>query len=317
MSEPNVLNDARRLLRRGALVEAEQAARRALEGGADPAAAHELLGAVYLEQRRPELAVRAASTAVRLDPDNGAAYRHLARAHQLLGHRQAALEALWSGIERRPRELACYFEAAVLLREGGALEQAVEVLNLAAERIPAAAGEIDHLRLELLLAERCWQAARRQAEDILAVRPHDVRALDALSMTHYQLGDLPASVAATRRLVAVAPLLPDYPLRLAMLYRETGELGRAVALYETVAAGDHDPEVTATALDALAAIDAAQLPAALVLASESSVFLKSLLADPVGAARDRGFCLSHEGLAQLMGVLASADHHATGRTPRH
>jgi len=317
VNEPSVLSDARRLLRRGALVEAEQAARQALEGGADPAAAHELLGAVYLQQRRPELAARAATTALRLDPDNEAAYRHLARAHQLMGQRQAALDTLWSGIERRPRALVYYIDAALLLREVGALEQAVELLKLAAERIPAATSEIDHLRLELLLAERCWDAAHDQACGILADRPADVRALDALSTSEYQLGNLSAAVQTTQRLVAVAPRLPDYPLRLAMLYREVGELGRAVAIYESLAAGGNDPEVTATALEALAAIDAAQLPVALILASESSSFLKGLMADPVGAARERGFSLSHDGLAHLIGVLAAADPPASGRTPRH
>jgi tetratricopeptide (TPR) repeat protein len=234
-----------------------------------------------------------------------------------MGQRQAALAALWSGIERRPRSLVYYFDAAVLLREDGALQQAVELLDLAAERIPAAASEIDHLRLELLLAERCWSAAREQAAGILAVRPSDIRALDALSMAEFQIGDLRAAVTATQRLVAAAPRLMDYPLRLAMLYRETGQIGRAVDIYEALLGHAQEPDVAATALDALAAIDAAQIPVALVLASESAAFHKSLMQDPVGAARERGFNFSHDGLSQLLSVLAAADHQPSGRTPRH
>ena len=317
MSELTCLSDARQMLRRGQLVEAEHAAQQALEGGADPAAAHEVLGAVYLEQRRPELAARAATTALRLDPDNEAAYRHLARAHQLMGHRKAALDALWSGIERRPGALAYYFEAAMMLRENGALEQAVALLNLAAERIPAASGEIEHLRLELLLAERCYDDVADQSRRILAGRPMDIRALDALSTAQFQLGDVSAAVKTCQRLVAAAPRLPDYPLRLASLYREAGRLERAVRLYESLLSWPDDPDVAATAQDALAMIDAAQLPVALVLASESAAFMKSLMNDPVAASRERGFSLSHEGLAQLMGVLAAGDQPLPGRTVRH
>lgn len=317
MSATSRLSEVRRLLRRGALREAELAAQRALEGGADPVAGHALLGAVYLEQQRPVLAMRAASTAVRLDPDHEPAYRHLARAHQLLGQRQAALAALWTGIERCPGSLPCYLEAAALLRESGSLDEAVGLLDLAASRMPRAVGELDHARLELLLAERQWDEAAECAAVILAGQPDDVRALEACSTAEYHRGDLPAAIAATRRLLGMAPDLDDYALRLAMLYRAAGDLEPAVGWYESLAASGQTASTREAAQAGLAACDAGQLPAVLVMVSEAGSFAREFRADPAAATRARGIFLSTRGLTELVQMLAQTIAPEAGPTPLH
>lgn len=305
MTDPS-LHNAEHLLRQGAIREAEAAARQALELGADPAAAHELLGAVYLELRRPDLAAESAAEAVELDPNREQAYRHLARAHQLMGRRQEALRTLLEAIERLPGALGSYLDAAVLLRDLGGLDEALDILELAARRMPDADWELTHLRLDLLVRDHRYDEAAAAAEATLRERPDDVGALEVLSSARYHLGDLASAIAALGRLLAVAPDLHEYELRLAALLREQGDRPRTVAVLERLV--DHaPPEVVDSARESLAVLDAEQIPIVVMMAHESRELMLRLEQDPIAALRERGFALSRAGLAQLVGLMANLD----------
>ncbi len=303
MNQGPSLRSAATLLRQGDLEEAENAILHALEGGADPAAANELLGAVYLEQQRPELAACAAAAAVRLDPGRPVAYRHLARAHQLLGRRQEALQTLLTALDHSPDDIACYVDAVQLLRDLGAIDQALALLDVAASRLPAERWQIEHLRLGVLAWDRRYGAVRETAEAVLVGHQSDVPALDHLSSALYQLGDLPGAVEAARRLVAAAPQIDAFRLRLATLLREAGRTVRAVAILQNLADTSNDLDTLTAAREALALLDATQLPVVLLLAGESAEFLGRLHQDPPTALVQRGFALSRDGLASLLAML--------------
>ncbi len=309
MTEEPKLRTAHELLRQGLLTEAEQLIRAQIDGGAELAAAHELLGALYIEQQRPDLAVAAEQAALTLEPGRPSAYRHLARAHQLMGQRQQAVGVLLAAVAQHPHNLRCAVEAALMLRELGETEQLLALIQEVEARLPSSSWELRHLRLEVLLAERRHDEALWLAELLLAEQPDDIGALDALVTANYQAGDLWSAIAAAQQLVAAAPGVAEHGLRAASLLREAGETVRAAEMYQWVADAEGDEPAALAAREALAFLDAAQMPLVLMLAGDSQEFHHALREEPFQALRARGFALSREGLATLLTMLHELPAH--------
>ncbi len=306
MSPAAALRRASELIGDGRLDEAEAAIRGLLRGRPDDVDALELLGSLCLRQERLEAAVEACAAALRLDPDRRDPYRTLARAQWLLGRPHEAAQVLMTAVARRPADGDLQLEAAVTLREAGLEDQALALLEATASRCHESRWEAEHLRLELLLAGGRYAEARDAALVLLASAPDDIAAHDRLAVACYHLDDLPAALRATEALVCRTPLLVENQLRLASLLRETGELARAAALWEHIAAEADDLDHCQTAAESLRALDEAQLPSLLAMAEDSDQVRRELLTDPPAAAARYGFRLSQPGLARLVANLRDA-----------
>ena len=97
------------------------------------------------------------------------------------------------------------------------------------------------LRGLVLLNQHAFAEARRQAESVLARSPDDVLALATRSDAALELGDLPAALEASQRMVDVKPGLASYG-RAAHLRWLTGDVAGAKSLYRSaIEAGRGEP----------------------------------------------------------------------------
>lgn len=277
------------------------------------AEAYELRAVANIRLERWPDAVEAALQALQIDPLRRDCYRALARAHEELGQPEQATAALLAGIAHLPHDGHLCLDAALLLRDGGLDDQALALLDAAVERCTAGRWEVEHLRLELLMATGRYDQATAAARAILSREPDDISALDRLSAACYGSGDLDGAIAAAEQVMTRTPGLHENELRLAGLLREDGQLPRAVALFEHVAGHASVDDQRDTAVTALRLMDDSQIPLLLLLAGESRHTRRELRADPAGAAARRGFFLSQAGLARLMAALADAP----GQAPLH
>lgn len=303
MSASGQIGSAATALREGRLRDAERILQRLIQDDPLSPSAHMLLGEVYLHQQRYDLAVAACATAVALDPQNASAYRQLAHAYRGLGLLEEALATLHLAIERQPAGLDAYLDAALVLHETAGAEEALAVLDQASRRCPGQAWRVEPLRLHLLYAAERFEALRERAQACLAVDPDDIAALEYLGAACYRLGDLAGAAAALRRLVARAPAVREYQLRLADLLREMGQTAEAVAILEQLADSGDAEDICAAAREGLEVSDESQIPTIMMLAGDSAQFRRELRYDPSLALARRGFALSRVGLASLAAVL--------------
>lgn len=304
MSVPSRLAKAARLLRDGGPRAAAKLLRRLVHQEPTLAAAQELLSEAYLATDHPGEAVGAAILAIAMDPKVSEARRHLALGYQRIGQTDLALEALDEAIATHPEQVGFYLDSAVLLRQTEGLDSALERLELARAACPEEGWRVDRLHLHLLLLERRYDELRRLATDHLLEDPDDISALEFLAAAAYHLGDMPAATDAMRRLVAQAPRVHEYALRLAELLRDSGDVMYAAEVLEHLAHSAEDEEVRTDASSAIEAMDEAQLPVVLLLAGDSRRFRRELEADPAEATLRRGFAISRAGLAALMARLS-------------
>lgn len=313
MSRKSQLQLATDHLAAGRFERAVQCALAHLVDHPDCAESYEILALGCVQLAQWPQAAAAAARALQLDPQRRECYRALARALVELGRPEEATATLLGGIAQLPEDGLLALDAALILRDGGLEGQALELLDKAVDRCASGRWELEHLRLELLMATGNFSVAADAARQILERLPDDISALDRLSAACYGAGDLSGAIAAAEQVLARTPGMLENELRLAGLLREDGQLFRAVALFEHVAEAAANDEQRHTAATALRLLDDAQIPLLLHLAEDSRTARRELRADPAGATARRGFALSQTGLARL----AAALNQAAGSTPVH
>jgi tetratricopeptide (TPR) repeat protein len=288
-------------LRRGHLDETAVALEGAVQQHPQSAQAYELLGSVYLEQGKIEQAIAACEEAIRIDPHTELAHRQLAAAHRRRGHLDQALASLDRAIALHPDNVRYYLEAAEVLRDQAAPEDALRLVSAALAKHPADR-ELRQCRLELYFEAARYLNAIDEASALLHSYPNDIRALEFLAASYFYLGEPADAAAVCTRLVALAPLVPHYHLRMGALCHEMGDWQRALEEYQrTIELSPHD-ELAAEAWESIALLDESQLPLVMMLAAESPSFRRRLQHDPISATRERGFFLSEGALGMLLAM---------------
>ncbi|KAA0677028.1 tetratricopeptide repeat-containing protein [Azospirillum brasilense] len=199
-----LIDEAVARYRGGALKEAEDHCRTALEAVPDHPVALHLLGILRLRQGDAGDAAAILSLAVKADPGNAAAHAALADACQALNRHDAALAAQRNAVLLRPGAAEHWLNRTALLRGLGEAEDA-EACARRALRIHPVLG-MAHTHLGHLLAERQDRAgAERSHRRSLALTPSEVDALVSLGAL-LLMADRPAEAERLlRRATATAP----------------------------------------------------------------------------------------------------------------
>jgi len=290
-----------KFVRRGHLDETALALEKMVRQHPQSAQAYALLGSVYLEQGKTAQAIAACEEALRIDPQTELAYRQLAAAYRREGHLEQALASLNQAIALHPDNVRSYLEAAEMLQDQEAPEVALMVVSAALEHYPHSP-ELRQCRLELYFELGRYEEAIREAQTLLRSSPDHIRALEFLAASYFYQGKLEEALQVNGRLLALAPLVPHYHLRMGALCHEMGDWQRAMEEYQrTIELSDQD-ELAAEAWEAIALLDESQLPLVMMLAAESPSFRRKLQQDPIAATREREFFLSEGALAMLMAM---------------
>ncbi len=196
--------DAIARYRAGALDEAENLCRTALDAVPEHAVALHLLGVLRLRRGDPTDAAAVLARAVKADPGNAAAHAALADACQAMGRHDAALVTQRNAVLLSPDAAEHWLNRTALLRAQGEGGEA-EACARRALRIRPSLG-VAHTHLGHLLADRGDRAgAERSHRRALALTPSGVEALVNLGALHLT-ADRPAEAERLlRRATATAP----------------------------------------------------------------------------------------------------------------
>ncbi|MHA7062752.1 tetratricopeptide repeat protein [Azospirillum argentinense] len=190
--------------RAGALREAEDLCRSALDSAPDHPVALHLLGILRLRQGDAGEAATVLSLAVRAAPGNDAVHAALADACQAMGRRDAALEAQRNAVLLRPDGAEHWLNRTVLLRGRGEGEEA-EACARRALRVRSSLA-LAHSHLGHLLAERGDRTgAERSHRRTLALTPSEVDALINLGAFRLKADQPGEAERLLRRATVIAP----------------------------------------------------------------------------------------------------------------
>ncbi|WP_454016805.1 tetratricopeptide repeat protein [Azospirillum sp. Marseille-Q6669] len=190
--------------RAGALKEAEDQCRAALDSVPDHPVALHLLGILRLRQGDAGEAAVVLAHAVKADPDNAAAHAALADACKAAGRHDSALAAQRNAVLLRPDAAEHWLNRTALLRERGAGDEA-EACARRALRIRPSLG-VAHTHLGHLLAEREDRAAAEWSHRrALALTPSEVDALVGLGALRLRADQPAEAERLLRRATVTAP----------------------------------------------------------------------------------------------------------------
>lgn len=218
---------------------------------------HLSIGKLYTTQAEWEHAVEAYSRAIELNPKLIEAYSNLGYVYSQMGDMEAALEIYLKAVERQPRNYLNHQNLAVVYYQMGRVDDAIReaawALDLApdsqkpaiegflaqlgqgTEGIPPAdVNEIQDLMAEgrrLMDAEE-WTAAGEVYEQLLSLDASNPVVHSALAFIYAKQGSTDRAITEN---LAVTELLPeDYNSHknLAILYRQTGDIAKALSAAE-------------------------------------------------------------------------------------
>jgi cyclophilin family peptidyl-prolyl cis-trans isomerase/Flp pilus assembly protein TadD/ribosomal protein L40E len=250
---------------------------------------HLSIGRLYTAQAQWEDAVAAYSRAIELDPDLTEAYGNLGYVYTQMGDMEAALSAYSEAVQSSPRNYLNYQNLAVVYCQMGRLEEAIQTATQALERapdaqkpalqefltqlsqgtagcIPADIDEIQDLMAEgrELMEAQDWDAAADVYEQLLTLDASNPVVHSALAFIYAKLGNTDRAITEN---LAVLDLLPDdynSHKNLAILYRQKGDIAKAIAAAEEALTLAPEQELAAleTYLEELRALQASSSSAA-------------------------------------------------------
>ena len=189
----------------------------------------ELRGLVHSERREFAAARAALEKALQLEPARYSATARLAALDVKQGQPAQARKRLEGTIAADPRNFAARMALASLMDESGS--GLAEMRDLLAQGIKAAPTETGpRLQLlELLIAKRQFKEALTAAQEAIAALPDDPAVLDSLGRAQALAGESQQATSTFRRLASIDPKATLPQLRLADLYKSTGNREAAVA----------------------------------------------------------------------------------------
>lgn len=189
----------------------------------------ELRGLVHTE-RRDFVAARAAlEKALSIEPARYSATARLAALDVKQGQTAQARKRLEAAITADPRNFSARMALAGLMHESGAgLPEIRELLAQGIKAAPAEPGPRLQL-LELLIVKRQFKDALAAGQEAAAALPDDPAVLDALGRAQALAGETQQATSTFRRLTNLDAKATQPHLRLADLYKSTGNREAAIA----------------------------------------------------------------------------------------
>jgi cyclophilin family peptidyl-prolyl cis-trans isomerase/Flp pilus assembly protein TadD len=234
---------------------------------------HLSIGKLYTSQSEWEKAAEAYNRAIELNPKLTEAYINLGYVYSQMGNTEAALEVYEKAVGLSPQNYLNRQNLAVVYYQVGRVEDALREANMALELAPDAqkpaiesflaqlgqgqavsppadVNEIQNLMVEgrgLIEAEN-WDAAAEVYERLLSLDASNPVVHSALAFIYAKQGDTERAITEN---LAVAELMPDdynSHKNLAILYRQTGDITKALSAAEKALALAPEQETAALQL---------------------------------------------------------------------
>ncbi len=218
------------LIGQGALAEAEQCYRRALEFAADYHEARNNLGTALAMQGRMDEAATMYREAAELKPDYLDAWRNLGNACMALRRCADAATAFDKARELAPGDVATMEAHAEALGVLGRYAEANALAARALEKQPENPGLYETAG-DILRRQGDFAAAVRSYERGLALQPRSMRARNNLSAALIDLGRFAEAETTLQRALDMDPPRAAVRANLGLLHRQRGEIDEALRRY--------------------------------------------------------------------------------------
>jgi len=213
----------------------------ATEHGPPNAAALNLLGELYLMQKKTDPAIDAFTRATAVTPKWWTPYRNLGLARVAAGDASGAIAAYEAGLKVAPKEGQLASELAVLYETHGRANDAIALYEQLHRQNPQDEGIADALAL-LLVTYRSDRASLDQARDLTSAfaSSEDGPRLDANGWVHFKRGEYAQALPALQRAVQRSPDTRQFRYHLGMTELSLGQTERARSDLEMAVSGTAD-----------------------------------------------------------------------------
>ena len=226
---------AEMLRRKGLLIEAEQAARRAIALAPEFPAAWNNLGIVLQEALKLDESRVCLERALSLEGDSAQTLNNLANTLKRMGHATEAEKCWKRSLTLKPDYPEAYSNLANLLLDQGEYEQAEASARRALALAPRLADAYVNLAATYS-ARREHLDALTIIDELLAFAPEHPRALAARALSLKEIDRFDEALEAAKRAVLAAPESPEAHNALGQVRQGMGEFEAALAAYDRAAA---------------------------------------------------------------------------------
>ena len=234
---------------------------------------HLSIGKLYTAQSEWDEAAAAYIRALELNPKLTEAYSNLGYVYSQMGNTEAALEVYEEAAETNPGNYLNHQNLAVVYYQVGRIEDAIRAANLALQLAPDSqksaiesflaqlgqgmegqpSGDVNEIQDLLvegrnLIEAEDWDAASAVYEQLRSLDPSNPVVHSALAFIYAKQGNTDRAITEN---LAVTELMPDdynSQKNLAILYRQKGDIAKALSAAEKALALAPDQEVTALQL---------------------------------------------------------------------
>lgn len=236
--------------------------------------------------------------AVTYDPSFELAWVELAVALSRIERFGEAVTAMQRALQLSPDNPAHYQHLAVLLRDDGRRDEALQMIKSGLSVSPADAGLLE-FATEMHLEHEEPEAAILWGRRLLRVLPNSPTARELLAVAFAQADEPVEALRMIDQLIHRNPLDPSNHFKKGLLFQTNGRTHEAMDSFITTIRLAGDSPLGHEASQAAETLDREQIQQIIILATEDAVFRCKLQRDPAGAALERGFALSDEGLSVL------------------
>ncbi len=205
----------------------------------------DLIGMVYLENQKPQEAVRYFDQAIALLPQGENFHLHRGNAHQALGHYQEALNDYQIAAQLKPQDPAPWINSIGPYHKIGQLAEAERIGRIAVQKAPMLA-ESWHNLAHVLYAEGKFAEAASCARKATEISPQEAMPWFTLADALRAQNLNTEAEAAFKKALSINPNMIPAMINLANLYGSVGRYNEAIRLYEQVLSIDpQQPEASA------------------------------------------------------------------------
>ena len=188
-------------------------------------AAQNILGELYLIQKKPTEAVAEFRKALVINPQLVASYRGIATAYMQLNERENAVKILRDGIQSVQHNEALVDNLAAFYEGDGEIDKAIDVYNSALIKDPSSVVFSNNLAMLLVSNKTDKESLDRAGKLIEKLQDLENPAyMDTIGWVYYSRDELDQALPVLQQAVAAAPGHPLLQYHLAMVQYKKGDL---------------------------------------------------------------------------------------------
>jgi tetratricopeptide (TPR) repeat protein len=191
-------------------------------------AAQNILGELYLAQKKPREAAAAFRGALALNSSVAIFYRNLAAAQLQIEDKEGAIKALEEGMQKAAHGDSLVVDLASLHERDGRFDEAIHIYDSALNKDPKSVVFANNLAMLLVSHKKDSVSLERAGKLIEHLRGTENPAyLDTMGWVHYSRGELDQALPLLQHAVIAAPEQPLVHYHLGMAQYKKGDLAAA------------------------------------------------------------------------------------------